>query len=517
MNLPLVLDIALGVIFIYLILGLLASEIQELLATILQWRAVHLRKSIEILLTGGEDTGEAERVKEIVDQLYSNPLIKSLNQESKEGIAVWFRQLLWLVGRVYRQLINKKTTVFGEEIEQNGETKTRHSGPSYIPSETFATTLLTRLNLATLIKKLSLVNLISFKEQEITLKIREIIDSLTVDEVTKSGLKAELSKLEKNLDKIFTYFQNDKLTLFNSLKRSIEELDKYLENSQSYFSEVDIDSKKEFIENIIYLKQDIFVNQDNPEALIQRLRPGLTEIINIFENGHTAFQGRATIVQDPNSESYKAYQEIKVEIEQVIDKLPQSLKASLAVLAQRTQNQTNSTEEELNQFKKEIQTWFDRSMDRASGVYKRNAKGIAVLIGLFIAFVTNTDTLYIISRLSKDTPLRNAITQNAGQLASDSICTNSDLQQSKLDCIREQVDKTLDPLTLPIGWNFDSSSTQPQKVGETKKAFSLLKSCLGWLISGLAIAMGAPFWFEVLDKIMNVRNTGRKPTSNHRE
>ena len=514
MNLPLVLDIALGTIFIYLILSLLASEIQELLATILQWRAIHLRKSIEILLTGGDDTAEGERVKEIVDELYSNPLIKNLNQESKEGIAVWFRQFLWAVGNLYRKLRNKKITAFGQEIAQNGRKTDRHSAPSYIPSETFATTLLRRLKLTTLIQKLSLVNLISFREQELSLKLAEIIDSLTVSEVTKSGLKAELSKLEKNLDKVFIYFQNDKLTLLNSVKRLIDDLDKYIEDSQNYFSEAEANSKKEFLENITSLKKDIFVDQNNPEALIQRLKPGLTEIINILEKGHTAFQGFQTSVQDQNSESYKAHQEIKAEIEQVIDELPESLRASLAALAQRTQIKATTTEAELNQFKKEIEVWFDRSMDRASGVYKRNAKGISLLIGLFLAFATNTDTLYIVGRLAKDTPLRNAIIQNAGQVASDSICLNSDSQdKSKLDCIREQVDKTLDKLTLPIGWNSDLSSTQPQKVGAAKKAFSLLKSCLGWLISGFAISMGAPFWFELLGKIVNVRNAGQKPAS----
>jgi hypothetical protein len=36
MNLPFILDVALGLIFIYLILSLLASEIQELLTTVLQ-------------------------------------------------------------------------------------------------------------------------------------------------------------------------------------------------------------------------------------------------------------------------------------------------------------------------------------------------------------------------------------------------------------------------------------------------------------------------------------------------
>ena len=36
---------------------------------------------------------------------------------------------------------------------------------------------------------------------------------------------------------------------------------------------------------------------------------------------------------------------------------------------------------------------------------------------------------------------------------------------------------------------------------------------LGWSLSGLAIAMGAPFWFDVLGKVVNVRNTGPKPVA----
>lgn len=36
---------------------------------------------------------------------------------------------------------------------------------------------------------------------------------------------------------------------------------------------------------------------------------------------------------------------------------------------------------------------------------------------------------------------------------------------------------------------------------------------LGWLVTGVAIAMGAPFWFDLMSKLMNVRNTGTKPAS----
>jgi hypothetical protein len=41
MSFPVIVDIAIGLAFIYLLLSLLASEIQELIATILQWRAKH--------------------------------------------------------------------------------------------------------------------------------------------------------------------------------------------------------------------------------------------------------------------------------------------------------------------------------------------------------------------------------------------------------------------------------------------------------------------------------------------
>jgi hypothetical protein len=34
-------------------------------------------------------------------------------------------------------------------------------------------------------------------------------------------------------------------------------------------------------------------------------------------------------------------------------------------------------------------------------------------------------------------------------------------------------------------------------------------------VSGIAIAMGAPFWFDLLGKVMNVRNAGKKSNQSH--
>ena len=80
MGLPFVLDIAIGLIFIYLILSLLASELQELLTTLFQWRAKHLKESIEVFLAGGSATLEEEKVRELVNKLYDDPLLKNINK-----------------------------------------------------------------------------------------------------------------------------------------------------------------------------------------------------------------------------------------------------------------------------------------------------------------------------------------------------------------------------------------------------------------------------------------------------
>ena len=146
MNLPFVLDVAIGLIFIFLILSLLVSELQELLTTLFQWRAQHLKDAIETLLAGGVGTPEEEHIKELVNKLYCDPLLKNINQEAK-GLAGKARKITrWLIP-------GNQRGSFGAH---------RTTGPSYIAPETFATSLLERVGLASLAKKLIEVRLQKF-------------------------------------------------------------------------------------------------------------------------------------------------------------------------------------------------------------------------------------------------------------------------------------------------------------------------------------------------------------------
>ncbi|NEO67231.1 MAG: hypothetical protein F6J98_45525, partial [Moorea sp. SIO4G2] len=107
MDLSAILNVALGLFFVYLITSLLASEIQEYLASVLQWRTKHLQRAIENLINGGiqlqnitlkdvvdesdeesvnvtvDQINNLKKTKRLLKQLYQNPLLKSVNHEAK--------------------------------------------------------------------------------------------------------------------------------------------------------------------------------------------------------------------------------------------------------------------------------------------------------------------------------------------------------------------------------------------------------------------------------------------------
>ncbi len=384
MNLPVVVDITLGLVFIFLILSLLASEIQELIATFLQWRAKHLKNSIELLLAGGSESEESDitNAKKLVQKLYNDPLINTLNQQAKE--------------KVEKQL-HKNTK--SSDRKPLGD---KQSGPSYLPSETFAITLLD------------------------TLKIPQLI----------SYVKHPSEEVKTNLHIVLASYKELKKGINNPTSTSYQTI-------KEIYGDID--------ENFV-----TFVNDELP------------------------------------------------------NEIPENLINSLGIIAQRSRIKIGDLTEEVNQFKNEIETWFDRSMDRASGVYKRNAKGVAILIGISIAILTNTDTFHLVKRLSQDSVIRSTITQTASQR----IDYIKDLEA------RREIEKLLGNASVPIGWQninqqFEQLDTKSSNGGNVLliRIWQGFKLICGWTISGLAIAMGAPFWFDILNKVINVRNAGPKPAA----
>jgi hypothetical protein len=157
-----------------------------------------------------------------------------------------------------------------------------------------------------------------------------------------------------------------------------------------------------------------------------------------------------------------------------------------------------------------IENWYNSSMDRVSGWYKRRVQQIVFVMGFVVAIAMNADTFAIFKNLSNDRPLRSAIVAQAQNIKNPA--TDSSTPTKK---IQANVD-TLLAMGLPIGWNW-RTGWNPDAVSNLNAIPAAASfgnwflKILGWLITGLAISLGAPFWFDVLNRVMVVRSTV-KPT-----
>ncbi|MFQ4140933.1 hypothetical protein [Chlorogloeopsis sp. ULAP02] len=507
MNLPFTLDVAIGLIFIYLILSLLASEIQELIATVFQWRAEHLKKSIEILLAGDVKNAEEAKVIQLANQIYANPLIKNINQEAKGLLATLPRKITWAIASTYRSLrkprpgMSQSESIFGKD---------KHSGPSYIPADIFAITLVETLQIHFLVEKLTESRLERFKNERLS-EIKNII--LVLQEQTNTdedltyffnNICHGFADLQEECDKYIQNFKQKKASLNTSLNCMAESFDRYLETFEMQMPDHELCAKT--LRRLKFLRKDIF-NDIEQAISLGGLRPNINEVVETVRRGSDIYQEIEASIKDKDSETFKG-------IQQVIQTLPPAVIDNLEVLAKRAQVRVKTTEEGINALRIEIENTFNSSMERASGVYKRNAKGVAILIGLTIATAANADAFHMVNRLSKDSALRDTITNSAGEIV---VINNN--QSINLDALKSDADRVLTDIALPIGWTDVNLNQQLHWKRDLKQAFPIIKIITlipGWIISGIAIAMGAPFWFDLLSKVVNVRNAGTRPASNSR-
>ncbi len=494
MNLPVIIDIIIGLVFIYLTLSLLASEIQELIATVLQWRAEHLKKSIEMLISGDSkgttDPLQFRRVTQLANLIYANPAIEDLNQGAKGLLPEGFRSITHRLGHFFLRMTGTKN-VFGNKL----------SGPSYIPADSFAATLLDTLKIPSLLRSISKTRLERFKDLQLA-QIQVIGEGLNLPQSTKPIIEQEFSWLTAEFNRVVADYKNDLGSLNNSLDRMSEKLGFYINDSQVYLPETELGGR-EFQRQMAFVKAS-FDSEYERAALRAQLQPSLSNLLNTVRKVRKTQDTVAEIMEE------KEDSPIYHQIQETLEMMPESLKRSLYILAQRAETGGPDTQEQLQRFQKEVEIWFDQSMQRASGVYKRNARGVAILLGTTIALAANADSLNIINRLSKDSALRSTVNLYAKQLVEKNANTKLD-NLTNLTKVQNQVDRALDSVAVPFGWS-EPNRLETDAQGKLLLP-ALMVKLLGWILSGVAISMGASFWFEALSKIINIRNAGKKPPS----
>jgi hypothetical protein len=166
-----------------------------------------------------------------------------------------------------------------------------------------------------------------------------------------------------------------------------------------------------------------------------------------------------------------------------------------ALLAQLT-----VADNDLQKLRDGIAGWFDSVMDRVSGLYKRYLKWISFAVGLVITFTIGADTIQVGRALWVDGTLRAQMVQ-----AATGIQASYDPKAAKTSLFDALKTDDESIRALPIGWrNFPTEVSWSSFV-------ALLVKLVGLILTSLAVSLGAPFWFDLLSKFMNVRGTGQPP------
>jgi hypothetical protein len=240
------------------------------------------------------------------------------------------------------------------------------------------------------------------------------------------------------------------------------------------------------------------------------------------------------------------------DVQAAIQNLPPS-KIKSALLASLMTAEGN-----FDAFRKSVATWFDDSLERLSGAYKRHLKFISIVVGCAVAVIINADTFEVGFSLWSDSALRAQMVQSAdatvkaglpaGQptptltptptptpaptptptptppptptptptLTPTPTPTSTPMPRTPTEVAEafKTANEKLRP--LPIGWPPACMTSAAISKPDCPKdygrwAWFWLVKAFGWFVTGLALSLGAPFWFDTLSKFMNVRGTGAKP------
>ncbi|HEU0021540.1 MAG TPA: hypothetical protein VFR55_07705 [Dehalococcoidia bacterium] len=181
-----------------------------------------------------------------------------------------------------------------------------------------------------------------------------------------------------------------------------------------------------------------------------------------------------------------------IELEQKIKTnpdLPDSLRKSLTRIIETARSETDRYDTALATARVATEQWFDDAMDRVSGWYKRQTQLIILGLALVVSFGFNVDTIAIANTLYRDDTVRRVLVAQAETQLQDG--TGSTAAQVKIE-----------NLGIPLGWS----------VGDFPDSFP------GWGIkffglcfTSIAVALGAPFWFDLLNRLVSLRGAGGSP------
>jgi predicted nucleic acid-binding Zn-ribbon protein len=228
----------------------------------------------------------------------------------------------------------------------------------------------------------------------------------------------------------------------------------------------------------------------------------------------------------PSYLNAKKFAKIIIEISNISEIIDEKVKEDLPdgflkkIIEEYIKKSKGKVEVKVEDLEKNIEDWFNSVMERTSGWYNRKIKKLTLYTAIIIAIVFNFDTIHVFQRLSKDSKSRtelvmyaeNSIDKYAKYVQIDTTIERTDtLLIEKMDSLKNNINSIIYEeiesieAIAGIGWVLPKSELK-----EIDTVLYWLLKLSGWIITAMAISLGAPFWFDLLDKVMKIRGTGKQ-------
>lgn len=152
-----------------------------------------------------------------------------------------------------------------------------------------------------------------------------------------------------------------------------------------------------------------------------------------------------------------------------------------------------------NRFRTLLEDWYNETMDRVSGWYKRRIQLITFIVGLLIAFLFNVDTIGIANKLSKEGKARTELVKAASAYAeavkTDTAGTDT-LALKKVSKLIANIEETESVISVN---RVDYCEADPKDIW---------MNIFGCILTAIALSLGSPFWFDLLNKLIKLRASG---------
>ena len=167
---------------------------------------------------------------------------------------------------------------------------------------------------------------------------------------------------------------------------------------------------------------------------------------------------------------------------------------------------------------KSLAEWYDQVMDRVSGAYKRTTRRWILLLAIGLTVIMNADTVKLAGNLWQNPTLRAYVVERA----------KARLEQGPpletVEYTEPNSPKPTEPIAPDTSKSPNSVLAEEQSLlgdlfGWSGEGAALRRSTLswlalhllGWLVTALAVSLGAPFWFDLLNRLVNLRASGNPP------